>query len=128
MRGMIIIYFEYEDEIVAKLFNDLNDVIHSKKLLQKKIGLELTRLIKKRYNQIHSCNSFYEIQKFGLGKIESLSGNLKGYYSIRLDANYRLVFKPKSNDLTVESLKNCDTVIIKGVIDYHGKGNNWIIP
>ncbi len=34
MRGMIIIYFEYEDEIVAKLFNDLNDVIHSKKLLQ----------------------------------------------------------------------------------------------
>ena len=78
MRGMIIIYFEYEDEIVAKLFNDLNDVIHSKKLLQKKIGLELTRLIKKRYNQIHSCNSFYELQKFGLGKIESLSGNFKG--------------------------------------------------
>ena len=74
MRGMIIIYFEYEDEIVAQLFNDLNDVIHSKKLLQKKIGLELTRLIKNRYNQIHSCNSFYEIQKFGLGKIESLSG------------------------------------------------------
>lgn len=32
------------------LFNDLNDVSHSKRLLQKKIGLELIVAIKKRYN------------------------------------------------------------------------------
>ena len=96
--------------------------------MQKRIGLDLTRKIKNRYNQIKACNSFYEIQQNGLGKIEPLSGNYKGYYSIRLDANYRLVIRPKSSDLSVDSLKKCDTVIIKGVIDYHGKGNNWIIP
>ena len=110
------------------MFNDLNDVIHSRDMLQKRIGLKLTRVIKNRYNQIRACNSFYEIQQNGLGKIESLSGNFKGYYSIRLDANFRMVLKPKSTDLSVESLKSCDTVIIKGVIDYHGKGNNWVIP
>ena len=96
--------------------------------MQRRIGPDLSKSLKKRYNQIKSCNLFYEIQQYGFGKIESLSGNLKGYFSIRLDANYRLVIRPKSSDLTVETLKKCDTVIIKGVIDYHGKGNNWIIP
>lgn len=110
------------------LFNDLNDVSHSKRLLQKKIGLEITVAIKKRYNQILSCNSFIEIIQNGFGKPESLTGNLKGYFSLRLDANNRLIIRPKSADLTAESLKKCDTVIVKGVIDYHGKGNNWIVP
>ena len=122
------IYFEYEDANVSKLLIDLNDVSHSKWLLQKKIGIELSISIKRRYNQIHSCNSFYEIIQNGFGKPESLSGDLKGYYSLRLNANYRLIIRPKSKDLSVGGLKKCDTVIVKGVIDYHGKGNNWIIP
>ena len=113
---------------MSLLFYDLNDVSHSKRLLQKKIGLDLTVAIKKRYNQILSCSSFYEVIKNGFGKPEALKGNLKGYYSLRLDANNRLILRPKSSDLTAESLMKCDTVIVKGVIDYHGKGNNWIIP
>ena len=63
-------------------------------------------------------------------KMESLDADLKGSYSLRLTGNYRLIIKPKADDMSPESLKKCDTVIIEGVIDYHCKGAkyNWIIP
>ena len=59
-----------------------------------------------------------------------MEGNLKGYYSLRVSANYRLIVRPITDDLSIEKLKECDTVIVKGVTDYHGKNNkhNWIIP
>lgn len=55
---------------------------------------------------------------------------MKGLYSLTVSANYRLIIKPKNEDYSAESLINCDTFIIEGVIDYHGKGSkrNWIIP
>ncbi len=110
------------------MFCDLNDVCHSKNLMQKRIGFDLTRAVKKRYNEIRACASFYEILQNGIGKVEALSGNFKGLYSIRLSANFRLIIYPKSKDLTKSSLEKCDTVIVKGVIDYHGNRINWLIP
>ena len=98
--------------------------------MQKEIGAELTRAVKKRYNQIVSFSSFFNFQQSGLGKMESLEGDRKGSYSLRVSANYRLIIKPKTSDRSAESLKKCDTLIIEGVIDYHGKGKkfSWIIP
>ena len=98
--------------------------------MKKAIGAELTRAVKKRYNQIVAFSSFSSLQQSGIGKLESLTGDLKGSYSLRISANYRLIVKPKAQDLSAESLRNCDTLIIEGVIDYHGKGKkvNWIIP
>ena len=108
----------------------MNDLYCSKNLMQKRIGPILTRAVKARICEIKSFDNFYLLQQFCIGKVESLSGDLSGYYSIRLTANYRLIFKPKSHDLSAESLKACDTIIIKGVIDYHVRSNrrNWLIP
>ena len=98
--------------------------------MKKEIGAELTKAVKKRYNQIVAFTSFSALQQSGIGKMESLEGDQKGAYSLRVSANYRLIVKPKTKDLSVESLKNCDTLTIEGVIDYHGKGKKfiWIIP
>ena len=98
--------------------------------MKRKIGAELTKTVKRRYNQIIAFSSFSALQHSGIGKIDSLEGDLKGSYSLRLSANYRLIVTPKSEDLSAESLKNCDTLIIEGMIDYHGerKKLNWIIP
>ena len=130
MRGDPVLYIEYEDAVVEKLFDDLNDVCNSKNLMKKEIGAELTRAVKKRYNQIVAFSSFSALQQSGIGKMESLEGDHKGSYSLRVSANYRLIVKPKTKDLSAESLKSCDTLIIEGVIDYHGKGKkiSWIIP
>lgn len=98
--------------------------------MKKKIGAELTKAVKKRYNQIIAFHSFSALQLSGIGKMEALEGDLKGLYSLRLSANYRLIVKPLSKDLSAESLKTCDTLIIKGMIDYHGerKKFSWIVP
>lgn len=123
-------YVEYEDDGVKELFYDLNDVRNSKNLIKKKIGAELTKSVKNRYNQIVAFSSFSALQHSGIGKMESLESDRKGSYSLRLSANYRLIVKPKDKDLSAESLKSCDTLIIEGVVDYHGKGKkfSWIIP
>lgn len=108
----------------------MNDVRNSENLMRKAVGAELTKAVKKRYNQIIAFSSFLALQQSGIGKMESLEGGRKGLYSLRISANYRLIVKPEANDLSSESLKKCDTLTIKGVIDYHGKGTkyNWIIP
>ena len=98
--------------------------------MKKEIDAELTMAVKKRNNQIVAFTSFSALQQSGIGKMESLEGDRKGSYSLRVSANYRLIVKPKAKDLSAESLKSCDTLIIEGVIDYHGKGKkfSWIIP
>ena len=103
---------------------------HSRNLMKKKIGAELTKAVKKRYNQMIAFSSFSALQQSGIGKMESLKEDKKGSYSLRVSANYRLIVRPKSKDLSAESLKRCDTLTIEGVIDYHGKGKkfSWIVP
>ena len=81
MRGDPVLYIEYEDAGVEKLFDDLNDVCNSKNLMKKEIGAELTRAVKKRYNQIVAFSSFSALQQSGIGKMESLEGDHKGSYS-----------------------------------------------
>lgn len=129
-RGDSVLYVEYEDEKVEELFEDLNNISGSKNLMVRAIGAELTKAVKKRYNQMVSFSSFSALQQSKIGKMESLEGDRKGHYSLTVSANYRLIVRPVSKDQSAESLKKCDTFIIEGVIDYHGKGAkyNWIIP
>lgn len=124
------LHVEYEDSKVQELFEDLNDVQNSKNLMKKEIGLEMTKAVKKKYNQMIAFSSFSALLESRIGKMESLSGDKEGNYSLRLTANYRLIVAPNTSDRSVEGLRICDTIIIKGVMDYHGKGakNNWIIP
>lgn len=130
IRRDSILYVEYEDEKVKELFDDLNNVSGSKNLMIRAIGAELTKAVKKRYNQMVSFSSFSALQQSKIGKMESLEGDRKGRYSLTVSANYRLIVRPVSKDQSAESLKKCDTFVIEGVIDYHGKGTkyNWIIP
>lgn len=83
-----------------------------------------------RCNQIKSFSNFYSFLQAHIDKTEGLVGDLKGYYSMTLSANYRIVISPGTSDLSVDSLKNIETFTIVGVIDYHGTGkknNKWLI-
>ena len=111
---------KYEKESVEKYFTDYN-------LMSKKYGAEITRSIKKRIDQLMAATTFSRYLETGLGKPHQLSENFKGYYGISVTGNLRLLIKPDSESLEPDILKECDTVIIRGVLDYHGKKDEWII-
>jgi len=119
----------YDSKKIEALFTDLSDVANSKNLLQQEVGLELAKYAKKRKDNLLAFPSFFALVNSKCFGIHSLKGDLKSCYSLSLTGNYRLIIKPACDDLSPESLKKCDTVIIKGIVDYHGEqGNNWLIP
>jgi len=113
--------FKYENRTVEKYFSDFE-------LMKKKIGKDLTRNTKKRCDQLKAAANFSIYLGVGLGKPHSLVGNLQEHYGITISDNIRLVVKPDVENLDPASLKKCDSVIIKGVMDYHGQKQEWLIP
>lgn len=117
-----MLQLEYQDEKVRKVLCDT-------KMIQKKVGLELGKKIKQRLNQLEAADNFNQyVTKIGFGKPHPLEGNLDKYYAISISANYRIVVEPLKTELDMESLKNCKLLNVKGVLDYHGGKNEWIIP
>jgi plasmid maintenance system killer protein len=114
------LHIGYEDGI-KDLFVDFTK-------MQKKCGVEVTRAIKKRLNQLSAAKDFSEYLSIGLGKPHALSTNMDGLYAVSITGNLRLIISPVSADFGAVSLTKCDTILIKGVIDYHGTKNEWIIP
>lgn len=109
--------FKYENGSVEECFSDFD-------LMKKKMGKDLTRNAKK----LKAAANFSIYLSTGLGKPHPLVGNLKGYYGINITGNIRLLVKPDVESLDPASLKKCDSVIIKGVMDYHGRKREWLIP
>ena len=113
---------EYQDEKVRKILCD-------HKTLQRKVGLEIAKKIKQRMNQLKAADNFNQyLTKIALGKPHHLEGNLDKYFGISITANYRIIVEPLDTKLDLESLKECKILNIKGVLDYHGGKNEWIIP
>lgn len=119
-NGGLILLIGYEDGI-KDLFFDFTK-------MQKKCGTELARAIKKRLNQLSAAKNFSEYLSIGLGKPHALSTNMGGLYAVSVTGNLRLIILPVSADSGAASLTKCDTILIKGVLDYHGTKNEWIIP
>lgn len=112
---------EFDNEVVRLIFNDFT-------LMQRKVGKDMTKSIKKRVDSLKAANNFAIFLQTGLGKPHSLEGNQKGLYGVNVSANNRLIIMPIADDLSAESLKKCELIVIKGVEDYHGSKNEWLIP
>lgn len=113
---------KYQDDKVQRELCD-------PRILQKKVGLEIGRKIKLRLNQLEATENFNQyLTRVGLGKPHPLEGNLDKCYAISITANYRIVVEPLDTELDIESLKSCKILNVKGVLDYHGGKNEWIIP
>jgi len=111
---------KYENKRLQELFSD-----HSK--LVKKLGMNMTRAIKKRTNEIKASVSFQQWLDTRLGNPHQLVGDLRDYYGVSLTSNVRLILRPEANDHSPESLSKCITVVVKGVCDYHGDKTDWTI-
>ena len=104
-----MLQFEYHDEKVRKILCDA-------KVLQRKVGLEIGRKVKRRMNELESADNFnLYLTQVGLGKPHPLTGNLDKCYGIHITANYRIVVEPLETELDMESLKNCKLLNIKSL-------------
>ena len=106
----------YESKKLEELFSDY-------KKLSNKLDLYLLKIIKRRILELTAADTFTDHLKIGLGRPHLLTGDYKGYYATRLDANKRLIFKP-----IYENTKDCTKVMIKGAIDYHGSKTTIYLP
>lgn len=112
---------EVHDQKLEKLLNDSNKLI-------KKMGLEMTRMLKRRFNEMKASSNFKEYVRYGLGRPHPLTGNLDKLYGIHLNKNYRLIVEPLVEILDDVHLEECKNVNIKGVVDYHDGKIEWLIP
>ena len=112
---------EYANATVEKYFKDFD-------LMKKDKGADLAKNAKKRLNQLIAAENFSIYLNTGLGRPHPLYENLKGRYGISITGNIRLVVNPDAEALDPVSLKECKTIIIEGVMDYHGQKIEWIIP
>ena len=112
------------DADVEKLFDWENGCAR----LKKKIGAELARAAKLRINQMKASETFWEYLAMRLGKPHVLSGDLSNCYAVSVSANFRLIIAPQVDNFSPEILKCCKKVVVKGVVEYHGGKNEWIVP
>lgn len=121
MKGGVGLQLEVHNQKLEKLLNDSNKLI-------RKIGLEMAKMVKKRFNEMKASPNFKEYVSYGLGKPHPLTGNLDKLYGIHLNKNYRLIVEPLVGVLDDINLEECKNVNIKGVVDYHDGKIEWLIP
>ena len=108
---------------------NVRKILLSHKEIQRKVGNNIGKTIIKRIEQLRATKSLYEYIMFiKLGSPHHLKGNMNKYLSISITGNYRLIIEPLETKLDLESLKCCSKIDVKGVLDYHGGREEWIIP
>lgn len=122
-------HFLFHNALVKELINDLMDVSNTKKKILKYMSYDLAIMIKKRCDILKASPNFLFLLNNPICHFEQLTNNLNGYYSLRLNKNYRLIIEPSHTYTTNLEYEKCEEIYIEGVVDYHGKGkNNWLIP
>ena len=114
-------HLEIHNQKLEKLLSNPNKLV-------RKIGVEMARMIKQRFNEMKSSPNFKAYLSYGIGKPHLLTGNLDKLYGINLNKNYRLIVEPLVEDLNDTRLKECNNVNVKGVVDYHDGKIEWLIP
>lgn len=108
----------YTSQKVEKYFSDFGK-------LQKTLGFEWTRTIKKHLNNLRAADCFGDFLKLGIGKPEQLTGYKEITYSLHVSPNARLIIELNAAQ---DTIMICDEIEIEGVSDYHGDKENWYIP
>ena len=70
------------------------DIYHgSESKAARKIGRELWDRVQQKLDLLNACNSIEDLRIPPANRLEKLRGDLAGFYSIRVNQQYRIVFK-----------------------------------
>ncbi len=107
----------YANKKVEKYFTDFEE-------MKRKINPQWVRDIKKHINHLLAAENFADFLKVGLGHPEPLKGYKNPTYSLRINANVRMIIEVNSSQ---DEIMICKEIKIEGVCDYHGDKKNWYI-
>lgn len=73
----------------------------------RKFPLELRKIVDRKLQYLNAALKLQDLKSPPGNRLEMLQGNLKGYYSIRINSQWRIIFKWKDGADEVQ------------IIDYH---------
>ena len=97
--------------------------MNSDSRLSQTYGAELAKQIRKRLDDLDAAGNLDDMRTLP-GKCEELSGNRLGELSVRLNKNWRLIFKPNHDPKPTKTDGGLDwnqvtAVQITEIVDYH---------
>lgn len=93
---------------MIKKFGDKETNLIWEGIRSKKLPYEIQDIARRKLRMINNAQDILDLRIPPANKLEKLKGNLKEYYSIRINKQWRIIFKWKNND----------TYDVK-IIDYH---------
>ena len=113
---------EYSNNKVKKAFTD-------GAYLLKTVGLPRAKAIKLRKDQLEAFQNIRELMMSGIDNPHLLSGNLHGCIGWSVTGNLRIILdlKLEKNEAYGLEIARREKICIKGVTDYHGGKDEWII-
>lgn len=105
-----------------KLSRKMKKICDSARRMDAELG-ELAKPLRRRLAELEAAESLDELRRIANG-FHILTGNLKGYFALRLSANYRLICRPADNPIPQRPDGSWDLCAIKAVVvecvkDYH---------
>lgn len=109
--------------------NKIERVMTDAKLLVKKVGAPNAKTIIKRLNQLSAFSNIAELMRSGIDNPHPLNNNLYGNIGWSITGNLRFVLDIglAKNEKYSEVAYLKEKITIKGVTDYHGGKDEWII-
>jgi proteic killer suppression protein len=89
-------------------FGDKDTELVWQGIRSKKFSLEIQNIARRKLRMINNAQNINDLRIPPANHLEKLSGNLKNYYSIRINKQFRIIFEWNNN--------NAESVIIT---DYH---------
>lgn len=105
----------------------LEKILKTEALIQKQYG-RFSKILMIRLGQLAFADNLEEFRAMGGGRLHELKGDYTGNFSVRLTANWRLVFQPVEtinlqepilNEQNTYILQNIKTIKIISIEDYH---------
>jgi proteic killer suppression protein len=103
-------------------------LITNPKYAIKELGKDIATKVNLRIDQIKAADSLEVLIVGRIGRCHPLHYDFEGMFGLDLNNQVRLIIKPdvEQDCKDYEEIIKCRSIIIIGVVNYHGQKNEWI--
>ncbi|MCK5493852.1 MAG: type II toxin-antitoxin system RelE/ParE family toxin [Candidatus Omnitrophica bacterium] len=95
----------------------LEKILQDKRLIQREYGADKLKKIVLRLEQLSNANTLQDIEVIKNAKLHPLHDDYKGFFAVKINKNYRLIFEPMDGENMISS--TITIVKIEKIEDYH---------